>query len=195
MLVSMIAAMDGRGLIGDENGLPWRLPNDLRRFRSHTWGKPIIMGRKTFEHIGKPLPGRLSIILSQNPTQQPPGCQVARTLQEGLSFAADHLATTWGNEAIIIGGGKVYAEAIHCWDRLYLTLVEGQFQGNTYFPVRELLQQRWRRPAPRNFTPLMRRMGMRIPSTFWKAILMPDALLPHQRMIALLVNVQPSKKH
>jgi dihydrofolate reductase len=144
MLVSMIVAMDGRGLIGDETGLPWRLPNDLRRFRAHTWGKPIIMGRKTFEHIGKPLPGRFSIVLTHDPNYNASGCQVARTLQEALSNAQDHLAITGGNEAIIIGGGKVYAEAIHRWDRLYLTLVEGQFKGNTYFPIRELLQQSWR---------------------------------------------------
>jgi dihydrofolate reductase len=144
MLISIIAAMDRRGLIGDEIGLPWHLPKDLRRFRAYTWGKPIIMGRKTFELIGKPLPGRFSIVLTQNPTYNASGCRVARTLQEGLSIAADHLATTGGNEAIIIGGGKVYAEAIHRWDRLYLTLVEGQFKGNTYFPIRELLQQNWR---------------------------------------------------
>ncbi len=67
MLVSIIAAVDRRGLIGDETGLPWRLPKDLRRFRTLTWGKPIIMGRRTFELIGKPLPGRFNIILTQNP--------------------------------------------------------------------------------------------------------------------------------
>jgi dihydrofolate reductase len=144
MLVSIIAAMDRRGLIGDERGLPWHLPKDLRRFRAYTWGKPIIMGRRTFELLGKPLPGRLNIVLTHNPQFSAPGCQVARTFQEALSIAEDYLASTGGDEVMIIGGGKVYAEVIHRWDRLYLTVVEGQFKGTAYFPVRELLRQRWR---------------------------------------------------
>jgi dihydrofolate reductase len=143
MFVSLIAAMDRRGLIGDETGLPWHLPMDLRRFRACTWGKPIIMGRRTFELIGKPLPGRLNIILSQNPEYSAPHCRVARTLQEAVLIAEDYLASTGGDEVMIIGGGKVYEEAISRWDRLYLTVVEGQFQGTAYFPVRELLWQRW----------------------------------------------------
>src|SRR5436305_13845113 len=112
MLVSIIAAMDRRGLIGDETGLPWHLPKDLRRFRAYTWGKPIIMGRRTFESIGKPLPGRFSIILTQQPTYSPPGCRTAWSLQEALAVAEEYLRTTGGDEVFIIGGGKVYAEAI-----------------------------------------------------------------------------------
>src|SRR5262245_56162561 len=144
MLVSIIAAMDRCGLIGDETGLPWHLPKDLRRFRAYTWGKPVILGRRTFELIGKPLPGRFSIVLSQYPDYSAPGCGVARTFQQALSIAEKHLTSTGGDEVMIIGGGKVYAEAINRWDRLYLTIVEGQFKGTTYFPVRELLQQSWR---------------------------------------------------
>jgi dihydrofolate reductase len=149
MLVSIIVAMDRRGLIGDATGLPWHLPGDLRRFRSITWGKPIIMGRKTFESIGKrPLPGRFNIVLSQNPGYSAGStgstCRVARTLQEALALAADHGESTGGNEVMIIGGGKVYADAIHRCNRLYLTVVEGEFRGNTYFPVQELLSQTWR---------------------------------------------------
>jgi len=147
MIVSIIAAMDHRGLIGDEGGLPWHLPQDLRRFRALTLGKPVIMGRRTFESIGKPLPGRLNIVLTQNPEYSAPACRVARTFQEALSIAEDYLTTTGGDEVMIIGGGKVYAEAIHRWDRLYLTVVEGEFDGNTYFPVRELLRQNWRASA------------------------------------------------
>jgi dihydrofolate reductase len=144
MLVSIIAAMDRRGLIGDDSGLPWHLPKDLRRFRAYTWGKPIIMGRRTFELLGKPLPGRFNIVLTHNPEYSASGCRVARTFQEALSIAEEYLASTGGDEVMIIGGGKVYAEAIHCWDRLYLTVVEGQFKGTTYFPVGELLRQSWR---------------------------------------------------
>ncbi len=144
MLVSLIAAMDRRGLIGDERGLPWHLPKDLRRFREHTWGKPIIMGRTTFELIGRPLPGRLSIVLTHDPQYGAAGCRVARSLDEALSIAADHLATTGGDEAVIIGGGKVYAEALDRCDRLYLTLVDGDFTGTAYFPVGEMLRWSWR---------------------------------------------------
>jgi dihydrofolate reductase len=144
MLVSLITAMDCRGLIGNETGLPWHLPRDLRRFRACTWGKPILMGRRTFESIGKPLPGRFSIVLSQAPDFTAPGCRVTRTFQEAVSIAEEYLRSTAGNEVMVIGGGKVYAEALPRCDRLYLTLVEGEFAGNTYFPIRELLCQSWR---------------------------------------------------
>jgi dihydrofolate reductase len=144
MLVSLIAAMDRRGLIGDERGLPWHLPKDLRRFREYTWGKPIIMGRTTFELIGRPLPGRLNIVLTPNPEYSAPGCQVARSLDKALALAADHLAASGGDEAVIIGGAKVYAEAIGRCDRLYLTVVDGEFEGTAYFPVCEALRQTWR---------------------------------------------------
>ena len=143
MLVSIIAAVDRHGLIGDETGLPWHLPKDLRRFRALTWGKPIIMGRRTFELIGKPLPGRLNIILTHDPKFLAPGCRIARTFKEALSIAEEHLRAAGGDEVVVIGGGKVYAEAIHSWDRLYLTVVEGDFRGTTYFPLRELLRQSW----------------------------------------------------
>lgn len=163
MVISLIVAMDRAGLIGDETGLPWHLPNDLRRFRACTWGKPIILGRKTFEFIGKPLPGRFNIVLTRKPQYSAPGCRIAQSFQEALLLAEDHLQSPVGQafqpdgglrqtgepglrgeEVMIIGGGKVYAEAISCWDRLYLTIVDGRFRGTTYFPVRELLQQDWR---------------------------------------------------
>ena len=144
MLVSFIVAMDCRGLIGDETGLPWHLPKDLRRFRALTLGKPIIMGRRTFELIGKSLPGRFNIVLTLNPAYSALGCSTARTFEEALSIADDYLVTSGGDEVMIIGGGKVYSEAIHRWDRMYITVVEGQFKGSTYFPVRELIRQSWR---------------------------------------------------
>ena len=136
--------MDRQGLIGAEAGLPWHLPKDLQRFKAYTWGKPIIMGRRTFETIGRPLPGRFNIILTHNPEYQAPGCQVVRTFQEALSLAGDYLASTGKEEAMIIGGGAVYAEALPHWHRLYLTIVNGRFKGSTYFPLRELLRQNWR---------------------------------------------------
>jgi dihydrofolate reductase len=143
MLVSLLVALDSRGLIGDGGGMPWHLPADLRRFRAITLGKPILMGRKTFESIGKPLPGRFNIVLTQNPEYSAPGCTIARTLPEALAIA-EACPGRKDDEAMIIGGGKLYAEAIQRWDRLYLTVVEGQFTGSTYFPLRELLCQTWR---------------------------------------------------
>src|SRR5271168_5303530 len=112
MLISLIAAMDRRGLIGDETGLPWHLPMDLRRFRALTWGKPVITGSRTFELIGKPLPGRFNIVLTRNQAFSAAGCGVARTFQEALALAEEYLASTGGDEVMIIGGGKVYAEAM-----------------------------------------------------------------------------------
>ena len=144
MLVSLIVAMDRRGLIGNESGLPWRLSADLKRFRAFTWGKPIVMGRRTMELIGKPLPGRFNIVLSRNPAYMATGCEVTQTLQEALALAQDQLARAGGNEVMIIGGGKVYAEAIPHWDRLYVSVVDGEVQGSVYFPIRTLLRQRWR---------------------------------------------------
>lgn len=144
MLISIIAAMDRRGLIGDERGLPWHLPKDLRRFRAYTWGKPIIMGRRTFELIGKPLPGRLNIVLTRDSEYSGPDYRTARSFQDALCIAEDYLASTGGDEAMVIGGGKVYEEAMPCWGRAYLTVVEGQFHGTVYFPVHDLLRQRWR---------------------------------------------------
>ena len=143
MLISLIAAIDRRGLIGDDSGLPWRLPKGPAAFRTYTWGKPIIMGCKTFELIGKPLPGRFNIVLSQDAAYQPEGCRVARTFAEALGFAR-----VPGERRRRRGDGhrrrRVYAEAIHCWDRLYLTVVDGQFQGSASFPLQELLRQAWR---------------------------------------------------
>jgi dihydrofolate reductase len=124
--------------------LPWHLPKDLRRFRTRTWGKPIIMGRTTFELIGKPLPGRFTIVLTSDPEYSASGCRLAGTFQEALCIAEEYLASAGGDEVMIGGGGKVYAEAIHRWDRCYLTVVEGEFKGSKYFPVGEFLRQPWR---------------------------------------------------
>jgi dihydrofolate reductase len=143
MIVALIAAMDRRGLIGTETGLPWHLPRDLRRFRAITWGKPIIMGRSTFELIGKPLPGRFNIVLTRNLDFTASDCRIVRSLPEGLAIAENHLATTGGEEVLIIGGEAVYTQAMPYWDRCYLTIVDGSFSGNAYFPIQELLQQAW----------------------------------------------------
>lgn len=144
MIISLIAAMDRTGLIGTPKGLPWRLPSDLKRFRSLTWGKPIIMGRRTFELLGKPLPGRFNIVLTKNPGFVASGCVCAHSWSEGLDLARNYLVEClYVNEVMVIGGAEVYQTALTDWDRLYLTLIHGYFPGTTYFPLESLLQQQW----------------------------------------------------
>jgi dihydrofolate reductase len=138
MRLSLIAALDRHGLIGNESGLPWHLPRDLRRFRELTWGKPIMMGRTTHEHIGRPLPSRQNIVLSRRPDLSIPGCTIARSLDEALS-----LADTGVDECFVIGGSQVYRDALPRAERLYLTLVDGVFEGNAWFPSELMRPDDW----------------------------------------------------
>lgn len=127
-MLSMIVAMDQRGLIGKHNRLPWHLPADLKHFRRLTWGKPIIMGRKTFESIGKPLPKRDNIVLTQNPHFASQGCRVIADLATVLTFSQHH------PESFIIGGASVYQQFLPYVQRLYITWIHAEFNGDTYFP-------------------------------------------------------------
>ena len=129
MIVSFLAAVDRNLVLGDEKGIPWRLPADLKRFRKLTLGKPIVMGRTTFEHIGRPLDKRSNIILSRQPGFRPQGVQVARTVEEALRLAGDV------PEVVVIGGGDVFRAALPWVNRLYLTFVEGDFTGTAHFPA------------------------------------------------------------
>ena len=126
--VALVVAMDEAGLIGADNGLPWRLPNDLKHFKRVTWGKPIVMGRRTFESIGRALPGRDNIVLTRDPAFQAPGCRVVHTLEAALAAAAD------AAEVMVIGGADIYRQALPLTARIYLTRVHGRFRGDTYFP-------------------------------------------------------------
>ncbi len=125
----MIAAMDRNRLIGVENRLPWRLPADLAHFKRVTMGKPVIMGRHTFESLGRPLPGRLNIVVSRDPGFTAGGCTVVHSLEEALAVASRH------EEIMVIGGASFYAQTLPRARRLYLTLIEGEFEGDTFFPV------------------------------------------------------------
>ena len=144
MQVSAIAAIDRAGAIGMGGRIPWHLPRDLKRFRRHTWGKPIIMGRRTFQSLKAPLAGRYHIVLSHQADLLAQGCLVVHSIEEALAAARDHLGTTGGEEAMIIGGSLVFEETVSRWDRLYLTLVEGPFDADTFFPLAALGQARWR---------------------------------------------------
>ncbi len=128
MLITIIAAMDRNRLIGDGDQLPWRLPADMRRFRALTMGKPIIMGRRTHESIGSALPGRKNIVLSRDPAFESPGCVVVGDLDAALSIYTD------ADELMVIGGAQLYAEAIPRTHRMHLTLLDGSFSGDTWFP-------------------------------------------------------------
>jgi dihydrofolate reductase len=129
LIVSFLAAVDRNLVLGDEKGIPWHLPADLRRFRRLTLGKPIVMGRTTFEHIGKPLDKRVNIVLSRRPDFRPEGVLVARSMDEARTLAGDV------PELVVIGGGEVFAAALPLATRMYLTFVAGEFAGTAYFPA------------------------------------------------------------
>jgi dihydrofolate reductase len=134
--VSLIVAMTPAGVIGRDNDLPWRLPDDLKRFKSLTMGRPVIMGRRTWDSIRRPLPGRTSIVLSRSATFAPPGAIVVPDLERALAAAGAV------DEAFVIGGAQVYALALPIAQRLYLTLVHGEVAGDARFPPID--PQQWR---------------------------------------------------
>jgi dihydrofolate reductase len=143
MIISAIAAMDRMGLIGNGMKMPWHLPGDLRRFRERTLGKPVIMGRRTYESLRAPLPGRLNIVLAHNPPSHAGGCRFALSIENALEIAEDYIGRAGGDEVMIIGGGVVFEATAHLWDRLFLTVVEDKFQGETYFPLERVKGTRW----------------------------------------------------
>ena len=129
MRVNIVVAMDRRGVIGREGGLPWRLSADLRRFREITMGHPLIMGRKTHESIGRPLPGRLNIVLSRDPAFRAPGCVLVPELAAALAMCAEV------EEVMVVGGAQIYAAALAACTRLYLTEVDAEVTGDVFFPA------------------------------------------------------------
>jgi dihydrofolate reductase len=128
VIISLIAAMAENRVIGRDNAIPWRLPDDLKRFRQITMGHPVIMGRKTFESIAKPLPGRKNIIITRNPDFHPEECIVAHDLRDALAECAD------SDEVFICGGGEIFREALPLADRIYLTVIHEEIEGDTFFP-------------------------------------------------------------
>lgn len=126
--ISVIAALAKNRVIGIENRLPWRLPEDLAHFKALTLGHPILMGRKTFESLGRPLPGRTNIVITRNAHYQPEGCLVADSIPAALALCGD------ADEAFFIGGAELYAQAIPLADRLYLTEVDIEAAGDAWFP-------------------------------------------------------------
>ena len=115
-------------VIGVNNTLPWRLPADLKHFRKLTTGHHVIMGRRNYESIGKPLPDRTNIVITHDPNYRAPGCLVAHSIEEALAIANSD------PEIFVIGGAEIYRQALNSADRLYLTLIHAHINGDTYFP-------------------------------------------------------------
>ncbi len=140
--LSLIVAVAKNGVIGAGNQIPWRLSTDMKRFKSITMGKPVIMGRKTYESIGKPLPGRHNIVVSRDRNFSPDGVDVVPSFEAALATAREALDLNDSEEIMVIGGGEIYRIAIELADRLYMTLVDAEPEGDTYFPTID--QASWR---------------------------------------------------
>jgi dihydrofolate reductase len=130
MIISLIVAMDEKGGIGIANRLPWHLSADLKRFKTLTMGHHIIMGRKTYESIGKPLPGRTNLVVTRDPNYQADGCLVVHSVDEALQTAQEQ----GEDEAFITGGRQIFAQSIGIAYRIYLTRVHAEVTADVYFP-------------------------------------------------------------
>lgn len=138
--VSLIAAVAANGVIGSDNTLPWRLPEDLKRFKALTLGHSIIMGRRTHESIGRPLPGRRNLIVSRNPAYRAEGCETVTSLEQAIAKSGAS-----ADEVFVIGGAQIYAEALPLAYRLYLTEIQRAFSGDAVFP--DIDKSRWKEAA------------------------------------------------
>jgi len=145
MRISLIVAMDRRRLIGRENGLPWQLPADLAHFKRTTQGKPVIMGRKTYESIGRPLPKRTNIVVSRQSDFAPEGVVVTDSPEAAVEAAGE------AEEVMIMGGSEIYRRFLPMADRLYVTEVDGVFEGDAWFP--EIPEMEWQEVAREHHEP------------------------------------------
>lgn len=141
--LSLIVAMDQNRLIGSNNALPWHLPADLAFFKRTTMGKPILMGRKTHQSIGKPLPGRRNIVISRDPGFLAHGCETVLGLEQALEIAGS------AEEIMLIGGASLYRLALPRVDQMYVTEIHHVFSGDTWFP--EIDEQEWQQKFREDF--------------------------------------------
>ncbi len=147
--IALIAAVARNGVIGRDGGIPWRLPSDMAFFKRTTMGKPLVMGRKQYESVGRPLPGRVNIVVTRQKGYQPEGVLVFSDLVSALDHARAIAAAEGAEEVMVIGGGEIYAQALPYADRLYLTKVDAAPEGDTRFP--EIDKSQWvlvEAPAP-----------------------------------------------
>jgi len=137
--ISLVVAMAENRVIGRDNALPWHLPADLRHFKTLTLGKPVLMGRRTYESIGRPLPGRQNIVLTKDTGFQAPGCDICTSLEQALALAGN------ADEVMVIGGGALYEELLVRADRIYMTEIYASIEGDTWFPAMD--SATWREVA------------------------------------------------
>ena len=128
MKISIIVAMAANGVIGRDNQLPWHLPADLKHFKQTTMGKPILMGRKTWESIGRPLPGRTNIVITRDSTYTAAGCEVVNSIDAAIAAAGEQ------DEVMVIGGAELYRQILPDTDTIYLTRIHEALAGDTRFP-------------------------------------------------------------
>ncbi len=145
MIISLLVAAAENNAIGKNNQLLWSLPNDMRFFKNTTWGMAVIMGRKTYESVDKPLPGRFNIVITRQAGWKAEGVIVAGDLQNALLKAAE----TNCNEVFVIGGGEIYKWAIDIADRIYITRVHASFEADTFFPVID--ESKWKLTSNKDF--------------------------------------------
>lgn len=125
-MIKIIVAMSKNRVIGNNNQLIWKLSSDLKRFKELTTNNPVVMGRKTYESIGRPLPNRRNIVITRNTEYSVEGCEIVSSLEEALLLT--------NNDCFIIGGGEIYTQSLEIADKIYLTLVHNDFEGDTKFP-------------------------------------------------------------
>lgn len=130
MILSLLVAADENNVIGKDNKLPWHLPNDLKYFKNQTWGMPILMGRKTFESIGKPLQGRKSIVITRNKDWKHDGVETVHSVDEAIDTAIPFGV----KEIFVIGGAEIFKTSFNEAKRIYLTRIHHKFDGDVYFP-------------------------------------------------------------
>ena len=133
--VALIWAMSDNRVIGKDNGLPWRLSADMKHFKTVTLGKPVIMGRKTFDSIGRPLPGRTNIVITRQPDYRPEGVIVVQDLKTALDAGRQAAEAGEAQEVMVIGGAEIYALTLEHAERLYVTEIHGEFEGDAVFPA------------------------------------------------------------
>ena len=145
MKIALVVAVSQNNVIGRDNQLPWHLPEDLQYFKSVTMGKPILMGRKTFDSIGRPLPGRKNIVITRDLEWDAEGVEVVHSIDDALTAGTDACAVANSDEIMVIGGAQIYRDCLPIADRLYLTRVEAEIEGDAFFPDIDIKQ--WQKIA------------------------------------------------
>ncbi len=154
MIISLIVAASENNVIGKHNKLPWHLPADLKYFKNTTWAMPVVMGRKTFESIGKPLPGRMNIVITRNPDWKADGVKVVNNFEQAVVDAGYYNV----KEIFIIGGAQLFNSLLPSAEKIYLTRIHHNFDGDVFLPVIdktnwEMISNRYCEPDERNIYP------------------------------------------